>query len=122
VTIENALYNLWVNFPEDRAKYLNKTKDTYGFNDFNVRLLWLALNLNTLEYDSDKSDALFNELLSYTDPKHGFELRMNAFRYLELIKACNAECESNLEQAKTHHNWRMVNFAKDMLQRLNKNN
>ena len=94
------------------------TKDVYGFNDYNVRLLWLVLNLNTLEYQSDKSEALYKELLSYTDKKYNAELRMNAFRYLNLIKACNETCQNNLENAKNHHNWRMVKFSKDMLERL----
>ena len=44
---------------------------------------------------------------------------MNAFRYLKLMNACNDLCKSNLEQAKSHHNWRMVKFAKDMLNELN---
>ena len=36
VTIENALVNLWVNFPDDRSKYLDKTKNIIGFNNKNV--------------------------------------------------------------------------------------
>ncbi|WP_411768473.1 M1 family metallopeptidase [Winogradskyella sp. A3E31] len=121
ITIESALYNLWLNFPEERSKYLSKTQDVIGFNDYNVRLLWLVLSLNTLEYQSEKTEELFNDLVGYTDSKHNFELRMNAFRYLELLKACDLDCKSNLEQAKSHHNWRMVNFAKDMQERLKQN-
>lgn len=119
VTIENALYHLWVNFPTERSKYLFKTKDIDGLADKNVRLLWLVLHLNTPEYQSDKKKEILNELRSYTDSENGFELRMNAFQYLELIKACDADCKANLEQAKGHHNWRMSKFAKDMLNRLN---
>ena len=118
LTKEYALYNLWVNFPEERAKYLNATKDVYGFNDYNVRLLWLVLNLNTIEYQSDKAEDLYKELVGYTNKTHNAELRMNAFRYLDLIKACNVECKNNLENAKNHHNWRMVKFSKDMLQQI----
>ncbi|NRA91815.1 MAG: M1 family metallopeptidase [Psychroserpens sp.] len=119
VTIENALYHLWVNFPTERSKYLFETKDIDGLADKNVRLLWLVLHLNTPEYQSNKKEAMLNELRSYTNPEHSFELRMNAFQYLELIKACNADCKTNLEQAKGHHNWRLSKFAKDMLNRLN---
>ena len=43
LTVESALYNLWVNFPEERSKYLAKTKNITGFSDMNVRLLWLVL-------------------------------------------------------------------------------
>lgn len=112
VTIESALYNLWVNFPADRSKYLSKTRNIKGFNDLNIRLLWLVLHLNTPEYQPDKKASVYNELLSYTNADQSAEVRMNAFRYLDLMKACNALCQNNLEQAKTHHNWQLVKMAK----------
>lgn len=115
VTIESALYNLWVNFPSDRAKYLHQTRDIYGFSDYNVKLLWLALHLNTVEYQPDKKQEVFEELRSYTGPKFSFDLRMNAFNYLKLINGFDKISLSNLVQAKTHHNWRFQQFAKDLL-------
>ncbi|MEM1001308.1 MAG: M1 family peptidase, partial [Bacteroidota bacterium] len=118
LTIESALYNLWVNFPAERSKYLSKTRDIIGFSDKNVRLLWLVLHLNTPEYQSNKKADVYKELLSYTSPENGADLRMNAFQYLDLLKACNDTCKSNLEEAKTHHNWRMVKFAKQQLNQL----
>ncbi|WP_426430046.1 M1 family metallopeptidase [Winogradskyella sp. HB-48] len=118
ITIENALYNLWTSFPEDRAKYLSKTRNVVGFNDKNVRLLWIALNLNTPFYQADNKQGLFEELVSYTYERYNADLRMNAFNYLKLMNACNDACKSNLEEAKSHHNWRMVKFAKDMLEKL----
>ncbi|MEM9983345.1 MAG: M1 family aminopeptidase, partial [Bacteroidota bacterium] len=118
LTIESALYNLWVNFPVDRSRYLSKTNDIQGFADKNVRLLWLVLHLNTPEYQSDKKTEVYNELLSYTGAEYNADLRMNAFQYLELLKACNDSCKLNLEQAKSHHNWRMVKFAKEQLNKL----
>ncbi|RNC86412.1 MAG: M1 family peptidase [Winogradskyella sp.] len=121
LTIESALYNLWVNFPLERSKYLNKTKSVIGFNDKNVRLLWLVLALNTLEYESDKNDEYLKELMSYTDPQQHFELRMKAFEYLNLIGACEVNCQNNLRETTKHHNWRMVKFSKAMLEKLNQN-
>jgi len=114
-TVESALYNLWLNFPEDRSKYLSQTKDIQVFNDYNVRLLWLALHLNTLEYQTDKKDDIYNELVNYTSPEYNVEVRMNAYKYLEVMKSCDDVCNENLLQARTHHNWRMVKFAKGML-------
>ena len=121
LTIENALYNLWVNFPEDRAKYLSKTRDVVGFNDKNVRLIWIVLNLNTPFYKADNKQALYNELVSYTNERYNADLRINAFQYLGLIKSCNDECKSNLENAKSHHNWRLVKFAKQFSEQLQEN-
>ncbi|GGI57658.1 aminopeptidase [Winogradskyella haliclonae] len=119
ITIENALYNLWTSFPTERSKYLSKTRNIEGFSDKNVRLLWLVLHLNTPDYNSDAKSDILAELLDYTNDYHNAELRMNAFRYLKLMNACNDLCKSNLELAKSHHNWRMTKFAKDMLNELN---
>jgi len=118
VTIESALYNLWVNFREDRVSYLNQTKAVFGFSDFNVRLLWLALNLNTIEYQSDKKEAIFEELKAYTDPKYSFELRMNAFNYIKLINGFDEISIGNLMDATNHHNWKFQQFAKKLLEEL----
>jgi aminopeptidase N len=118
ITIENALYNLWVNFPLERSKYLSKTRNIQGFSDKNVRLLWLVLNLNTPYYQADNKQGVYNELVGYTDEKYNAELRISAFQYLDLIKACNDVCKSNLENAKSHHNWRLVKFAKQQQEKL----
>src|SRR5690606_25317471 len=115
VTIESALYNLWVNFPSERAKYLHQTKDIYGFNDYNVKLLWLALHLNTIEYQPDKKQDILEELRNYTDPRYSFDLRMNAFNYLKLINGFDKISLSNLIESRAHHNWRFQKFAKEML-------
>ncbi|TDU40393.1 aminopeptidase N [Gelidibacter sediminis] len=121
VTKEVALYNLWVNFPEERAKYLQQTKDIYGFNDYNVKLLWLALHLNTLEYQPDAKREVFEELKSYTNPQFGFELRMNAFTYLKLLNGYDEMSLGNLLQATKHHHWRFQKFAKGLLKALKDN-
>lgn len=118
-TIESALYNLWINFPEDRVMYLDQTKDVQGFNDKNVRTLWLALALVTPDYEQEKKELFFRELFDYTNPKYSFQLRQNAFQYLTMVQACDTRCKENLREATTHHNWRMVKFAKELLKQLN---
>ncbi|MEM6516430.1 MAG: M1 family metallopeptidase [Bacteroidota bacterium] len=118
VTIENALYNLWANFPQDRARYLQKTKDVIGFNDKNVRLLWLALHLNTVEYQAERKQDVLNELLSYTAPDEHFELRLNAFNYVKLLGAWDRSVIESLVQAKTHPVWQFSKFAKNLLAEL----
>lgn len=115
ITKETALFNLWRNFPEDRTVYLNKTKDVIGFNNKNVRLLWLTLVLITEDYENENKKAYFEELTNYTSPKYGFEVRQSAFQYLSQIQACGAMCKENLKQATKHHNWRLQKFAKELL-------
>lgn len=118
VTIEVALYNLWNNFPEDRPKYLNKTKGVEGFNDKNVRMLWLALALITEDFQPENKPNYFQELTNYTNPENHFEIRLNAFQYLKLLSACNDTCKENLEQASTSPIWQFSKFAKDYLKTL----
>ncbi len=118
LTKEYALYNLWVNFPENREAYLDVTKDIKGFGDLNVRLLWLVLHLNTPEYEPGDKQKIYDELINYTSEDYSAELRLNAFYYIDLIKACNTQCRRNLENARSHHNWRLVKFAKDHMKQL----
>lgn len=119
VNIEAALFNLWINFPEDRKKYLNQTKHIQGFNDKNVRILWLTLALITEDFEVENKTKNFNELTDYTGPKYGFEIRQNAFFHLQQIQACNDVCKENLEQATKHHSWQFSKFAKTMLLDIN---
>ncbi|GAA4947752.1 M1 family metallopeptidase [Algibacter agarivorans] len=115
ITIKAALFGLWNSFPEEQNKYLNQTKDIEGFNDKNIRIIWLALALVSDDYNPENETAYFNELTDYTSPKYGFEIRENAFKYLLWISACAENCKENLEQATKHHNWRFSKFAKAML-------
>ncbi|WP_026755469.1 M1 family metallopeptidase [Sediminibacter sp. Hel_I_10] len=118
LTIENALYNLWASFPEERVKYLEKTKTVMGFNDKNVRLLWLALHLNTLEYQTDQKQAVLEELIGYSLPDQHFEARMNAFNYLKLLGAWDKPSLSSLIEASHHHVWQFSKFAKNLIAEL----
>ncbi len=110
-TIENALFKLWIQFPEKRKQYLDKTKQINGFNDKNIRTLWLTLALLTENYKKKLMSNHLNELISYTAEKHHFEVRKNAFNSLKIIKFTNTEILKNLEKATHHHNWRFKKFA-----------
>src|SRR5690606_22314542 len=115
ITIELALYNLWNNFPENRHEYLNRTQHLQGFNDKNIRTLWLTLALVTEGFEPPNKSEYFEELTNYTNPSNHFEIRQNAFQYLKLINACNEKCQGNLEQAATHPVWQFSKMAKDLL-------
>ena len=119
ITIEIALYNLWNNFPENRVDYLESTRGVIGFNDKNVRMLWLALTLNTREFEFENNQKYFEELRDYTSITYDFETRQKAFHYLNLLEACDTVCKDNLKQATKHHNWQFSKFAKEMLNQIN---
>ena len=116
VTIEAALYNLWNNFPEDQEIYLEQTRNIIGFNDKNVRTLWLVLAILTDNDELGDSNDFFQELNSYTSPGYHFEVRQNAFNYLRWIRSCKEECMENLKDASKHHNWRFKQYAKRLLE------
>ena len=118
LTVEFALYNLWVNFPKDRHRYLDKTQYVIGFNDKNVRLLWLALAVSTTDYRNLEKKSYFEELSSYTSENYGFEVRQSAFSYLEMLNLFSDEALDNLWKASKHFNWRFKSFSKDLIERL----
>ena len=112
VTIETALYNLWTNFPKERTVYLDKTKHVVGLPNKNVRLLWLALSLVTPDYAVGEKKAHLTELIKYTSPAYNYEIRMQAFSFLESLEIRNEEIVNHYTQATQHHNWRLKKFAK----------
>ncbi|EGV42767.1 M1 family peptidase [Bizionia argentinensis JUB59] len=121
LTIEAALYNLWVNFPENRSTYLNKTKTIQGLNDKNVRLLWLVLALSTPDYEDVNKQKYFDELVLYTSADYNFEVRQGAFSYLSSLNLFTEPALRNLIAATHHHNWRFKSFAKNVLEVLSNN-
>lgn len=118
LTKEIALMNLWSKYPKDRAKYLDTTKDVIGFNDKNIRCLWLTLALLTPEYDSAFNKIYIRELSDYTSSKYGFQIRQNAFYYINNLQIFDYENLANLIDATSHHNWRFKSFARDLLKSL----
>lgn len=120
ITMESALFNLWKNFPENQNRYLETTKKIQGFNDKNIRMLWLVLALNTPGYEPDMNQVYFEELRGYSNSEYSFQIRQNAFQYLNVLQACDAICQDNLKQATKSPIWQFSKFAKGMLVEINK--
>lgn len=117
-TIEAALYNLCNNFPDDKLKYLFKTKNIQGFNNKNIRMLWLALFLNVNDSVDLRIQDFLNELVGYTSSKYDFETRETAFSYLNAMQVYNKTIITNLINATKHHNWRFKEYSKSLLEYL----
>lgn len=118
LTQEAALYNLWTNFPQEAAVYLEKTKDIIGFQDKNIRTLWLALALLTENYRDTEKQHFYNELNSYTSINYSFEIRKNAFQYLFGLQLFTDKNLADLVQACLHPNWRFASFSRELLDEL----
>jgi aminopeptidase N len=119
-TQELALYNLWNNFPELRILYLDKSKTWMGFNDYNLRTLWLTLALSTPNYPIDKQ-ALETELMQYSSIDYEANTRQNALEKLLAFKIINDIVLKNLVNATTHHMWQFSKFGRDNIRKLLKN-
>lgn len=115
VTVENALYKLWVYRPQNRQRYLEKTKGVMGFNNKNVRQLWLALAVITNDFEPENTESYLNELRSYTSKTHHFETRQLALTYLNDLFAFNENNLLDLANAAMHPSWQFKKFARSIL-------
>ncbi|MFV8376799.1 M1 family metallopeptidase [Flavobacterium sp. LB1P62] len=119
-TQEIVLYNLWNNFPEQRARYLDKSKEWIGFSDYNLRTLWLSLALSTHNYSTNK-EPLIDELINYSSSNYEATIRQDALEKLLAFNIINDEVLKNLVKATTHHMWQFSKFGRDNIRRLLKN-
>ena len=117
-TIEAALFHLWSNYPEERIKYLDQTKTKVGFNDKNIRMLWLVLALSTKSYQTENHQQFYEELSEYTSPKYHFRIRDNAFTYLESMQFYSEKSLLNLVEGAVHHQWRFRKKCRKILDSL----
>ncbi|MDR6844260.1 M1 family metallopeptidase [Flavobacterium granuli] len=119
-TQELVLYHLWNNFPNKRNDYLTKTKDWIGFNDYNLRILWLSLAVSTPDYVTNK-ESYIQELVDYSSAKYEAITRQNALEYLLNFNIINDSILKNLVNTTTHHMWQFSKFGRDNIRGLLKN-
>ena len=119
-TQEIALYWLWRNFPKHRTAYLDKSKSWIGFNDYNLRAMWLSLALSTPDY-AGNPDELATELINFSTTKYEATTRQNALEKLIAFKIINDQVLSNLVASTTHHMWQFSKFGRDTIRMLLKN-
>ncbi|WP_297794957.1 M1 family metallopeptidase [uncultured Eudoraea sp.] len=119
ITVENALYRLWISFPDDRIGYLDKTKGIVGLPNKNVRLVWLLLAVLTKDYLNDEQkESYTEELFGYTSPEYSFEVRQNAFSLLSEVFPLTDQNIADLLNAAVHHSWQFRNYARKLLETL----
>jgi aminopeptidase N len=118
ITMEEMLYKLWINYPNHRVKYLNKTKDVIGFSNKNIRLLWLSLALLTKDYEPNKTNDYYVELSGYTSPEYSNEVRQLAFQFLEQLIGFSDRNLLDLINATQHHSWQFRKYARALLDQL----
>jgi len=115
LTIEYALRTLCMSFPEDRQRYLEKTRHRVGFQNKNIRQLWLAISLSSEGYGALEKEQFLSELKNYTTAAYSFEIRKVAFEYVNELQLWDEEVLLSLVNACVHHNWRFRNDARKLL-------
>lgn len=115
ITQETVMYQIWAHFPNKRISVLDKMKGRVGFQNKNIRQLWLVLALLTESYnDSQKSDYL-EELKNYTSPEYSFEIREKALDFVDKLRIWDKETLRNLINATTHPAWRFAKSSRELL-------
>ena len=121
ITQEIALNFLWSKYPENQIELLEKTKEWVGFNDKNLRILWLTLALKTNSYQQVKKLNFYQELLDYASPKFETSTRQNALSNLIYLDKNDENYLPFLVNGLTHFRWQFVKFSKDNIRKLLKN-
>lgn len=121
ITKEIALSTFWAQFPEDQKRILDISKEWIGFNDKNLRILWLTLALGTKEYQMMEKAKYYDELLSYCNPEFETAVRQNALENLLFINDKDQNILSSLVNAMTSIKWQFSKFGKDKIRLLLKN-
>ncbi|WP_046757565.1 M1 family metallopeptidase [Kordia jejudonensis] len=120
-TKEIALFTLWKSFPAQRKNYLDQTKNVIGFNDKSFRILWLTLAIVTKEYSGHNTPKYYDELAGYTHPRNHFEVRQNAFRFLNELQSFSDKNIADLVNGALHQNWRFAKYCRELLDNMIKN-
>ncbi|MFC6096078.1 M1 family metallopeptidase [Flavobacterium qiangtangense] len=118
VTNEIALNVLWSQFPKDRIKYLDKSRNWEGMNDKNLRILWLTMALATKEFEPENKVKFYDELLDYTSINYESVVRQNAITNLLYVNPGDTNVLRTLVNPLTHHKWQFSKFARDKIREL----
>lgn len=120
ITRETAFNNLWESFPDEREKYLDKTKNWIGNNDKALRMQYLLLAQYSTALDNAQRQALYAELQQYTTAKYESSIRQNAMDAIISINKKDEVMLRSLVNATTHFKWQFSKYARDKIKDLNR--
>ncbi|RZJ51928.1 MAG: M1 family peptidase, partial [Flavobacterium sp.] len=95
ITREIALNVLCAGFPERQGEFLDKADTWVGFNDKNLRILWLTLAYTSPNYRTADKDKFYTELQDYASPQYESTVRQNALANLLYIAKPDPEVLRN---------------------------
>lgn len=118
ITKEIVLNVLCSRFPEKQAEFLDKSDTWVGFNDRNLRILWLTLAYTAPGYRTAEKDNYYAELLNYASPGFESSTRQNALSSLVYIGKPDPVMLQSLVNATLHHKWQFAKFSRDTIRKL----
>ena len=81
-------------------------------------MLWLTLAIFTKDFDNSKKSDYVEELSGYTNHRFHFEVRQNAFQYLDGYFRFTDQNLKDLINASVHPAWQFKKFARNLLDKL----
>lgn len=114
-TRQYALTNLWNQFPEDRVKYLNLSKEWIGFNNKNLRTIWLKFALQTQDYQPESRTHFYSELVKYTASDFESSIRQKAFESLLQSNLADERVLLSLVSSTTHIKRQFTKYGRDAI-------
>ncbi|KAF2519260.1 M1 family metallopeptidase [Flavobacterium salilacus subsp. salilacus] len=118
ITREIALNVLYNKFPERRPELLDLSDGWVGFNDKNLRILWLTLAYATPDYREAEKVEIYAELQGYASPRYESTVRQNALTNLLYINKPDPVVWANLVNATLHHKWQFAKFGRESIRAL----
>jgi aminopeptidase N len=118
ITREIAMNVYFSEFPDNRHWLLEKTKNWVGFNDKNLRVLWLTLALRTKDYDQENKVQYYEELLQYASPDYESTLRQNALTKLLYLDKNDVNIMKYLVNGLVSHKWQFSKYSRDNIRAL----
>ncbi len=113
-TKEIALFNLWKQFPEKKKLYLELAKNWNGFQDKNLKLLYLTLSFLTSNEQKIKLD-FYHKLLTYTGSDYDSNVQQKALEHFLSLDLKTEEVLRSLVFGTASHRWQFVNFCKNAI-------
>lgn len=118
ITREIAMNVYWSAFPDKQIWLLEKSKNWVGFNDKNLRVLWLTLALITKDFEPENKASYYDELLRYASPKFESTLRQNALTKLLFLDQNDENPLKYLVNGLVSHKWQFSKYARDNIRAL----
>ena len=118
ITKEIAINMLYGQFIDRRFEILDKTDKVIGFNDRNLRTLWLTLALSTDNYRNERKVNYYDELIRYAGADYEATVRQNALEKLLYLNPDDVNVLRLMIPPLTHHRWQFSKFARDKIREL----